>query len=156
VKQKKDRSMLYAVLAGACGFALLVCVWSWLTRNYNAPNTIYPSGSVISEIDTFGGFPAYGIDMEIVQIPTDQSDEFTRQLQEKGLKETPLPEDLHYTLASDPDTRMLSEISNGLWWFRNDSAFEDDGGMLAGRYTNFTFTIYDIDACVYYHMKYVF
>ena len=156
MKQKKDRSMLYAVLAGACGFALLVCVWSWLTRNYNAPNTIYPSGSVISEIDTFGGFPAYGIDMEIVQIPTDQSDAFVRQLQEKGLKETPLPEDLHDTLASDPDTRMLSEISNGLWWFRNDSAFEDDGGMLAGRYTNFTFTIYDIDACVYYHMKYVF
>ena len=156
MKQKKDRSMLYAVLAGACCFAILICAWSWLTRNYNAPNTIYPSGSVISEIDTFGGFPAYGIDMEIVQIPTDQSDEFTRQLQEKGLKETPLPGDLHHTLDSDPDTRMLSEISNGLWWFRNDSAFEDDGGMLAGRYTNFTFTIYDIDACVYYHMKYVF
>ena len=154
MKQKKDRSMLYAVLAGACGFALLVCVWSWLTRNYNAPNTIYPSGSVISEIDTFGGFPAYGIDMEIVQIPTDQSDEFTRQLQEKGLKETPLPGDLHHTLDSDPDTRMLSEISNGLWWFRNDSTY--DGGMLAGRYTNFTFVIYDIDACVYYHVKYVF
>jgi len=154
VKQKKDRSMLYAVLAGACGFALLVCVWSWLDRGNRAPNITYPSGSVISEIDTFGGFPAFGIDMKIVQIPTDQSDEFTRQLQEKGLKETPLPEDLHYTLESDPDTHTLSEISNGLWWFRNDSAY--DGGMIAGRYTNFTFIIYNIDTSTYYYLTYVF
>ena len=154
MKQKKDHSMLYAALAGACGFILLVCVWSWLNSGNRTPNTTYPSGSVVSEIDTFGGFPAYGIDMKVVQIPMEQSDEFVRQLQEKGMEETPLPEDLHYTLESDPDTRMLSEISNGLWWFRNDSTY--DGAMLAGRYTNFTFVIYDIDACVYYHVKYVF
>lgn len=154
MKQKKDRSMLYAVLAGACCFTILICAWSWLDRGNRAPNITYPGGSVVSETDTFRGFPAYGIDMEIVQVPIDQSDEFVRQLQEKGMEETPLPEDLHYTLESDPDTRMLSEISNGIWWFRNDSTY--DGGMLAGRYTNFSFAIYDIDTCVYYHMKYVF
>ena len=154
MKEKKDQSMLYAVLAGVCGFALLICVWSWLDRGNHAPNITYPSGSVISEIDTFGGFPAFGIDMQIIQIPMDQSDEFIRQLQGKGMEETPLPEDLRYTLESDPDTSVLSEISNGLWWFRNDSGH--DGGMLAGRYTNFTFVVYDIDACVYYHVKYVF
>lgn len=154
MKEKKDPSMLYAVLAGVCGFALLICVWSWLDRGNHAPNITYPSGSVISEIDTFGGFPAFGIDMQIIQIPMDQSNEFIRQLQGKGMEETPLPEDLRYTLESDPDTSMLSEISNGLWWFRNDSSH--DSGMLAGRYTNFTFIIYDIDTCVYYHVKYVF
>ena len=154
MRRKKDHSMLYAVIAGPLVILAIVFVCVLMTQNNFTPYISYPSGSIISEIDTFGGFPAYGVDMEIVQIPEEQSEKFIQQLREKGLEDLPLPEDLQYTLSSDPDTSMLADISSGLWWFRNDDTY--DGGMLNGRYTNFTFIVYDLDSCTYYHLKYVF
>jgi len=151
MKKPRDFSMLYAVLAG---FVLFLAVWLLMTSG--PPIVSLPAGSRTSTIDTFGGFPAYGIELDIVSIPEAETKAFIRQLQEKEFQELPLPEDLWYTLHLDPDTQFLADVSNGLWRFENRDSHDDDGGMLNGIYTHFTLLLYDKDSHTYYDLLYVF
>ena len=151
MKRKRDFTMLYAVLAGFAFFVILpivvVCVIGYPTE----PSVSLPTGSRIQTVDTFGGFPAYGIEMHIVQIPPEKSEEFEKHLREEGFFQMPLPADVHETISFDSDTEMLAGISNGLWWFENRGSGD---GKVGGIYENFDLLIFDFDTCTYYDLHY--
>ena len=151
MKQKRDLSMLYAALAGF----VLFLGGAWLFFSSGPPSVSLPAGSRTSTIDTFGGFPAYGVELETVIIPETEAPGFVLQLQEKGFQELPLPKDLVYTLRSDSNTRALANVSNGLWRFENHAS-DADGGKLSGIYTHFSLCLYDMDSFTYYDLLFVF
>ena len=128
MKAKRDYSMLYAVLAGVLLFSVVVGCWF---QSDTRPIPDIPAGGIWREVDTFGGFPAEGIEMDVYQIPEEKMDEFFEQLRELGFERTPFPEEVRKRLAGDSDTAMLVEVSNGLL-SKGYYEFGADGKMLQG------------------------
>ena len=147
MKAKRDYSMLYAVPAGFLLFSVLVGYW---IQSDTTPIPDIPIGSIYWEVDTFGGFPAEGIEMDVYQIPEEKMDEFFEQLIELGFERTLFPEGVQKRLASDPVTAMLVEVSDGLWWCREHVT----AGEEAGRYDDFNLALYDAESGIYYDLLY--
>ena len=148
MKAKRDYSLLYGVLAGFFLCSFLFGLWF---RSDTTPVPNIPIGSIYWEVDTFGGFPAEGIEMDIYHIPEDKIDEFFEQLMELGFERTPFPKELVEKLAKDPDTVMLAEVSDGLWWFRENVSIGEE----LGRYEDFNLSLYYAESGIYYDLLYV-
>jgi hypothetical protein len=149
MKQKKDRTMLYAVLAGALLFALALVIYDsslpWYDRTDLKQYFSFPEGTAYQKTDSHGGFLGDGVTVLVAQIPPDSSQAFIQVLWEKGFTDEPIPEKLQKKIADDPETHLAAEAS-GLWWFQDESP---EGG----EYTNYTFHIYDPGACTYYYIE---
>ena len=148
MKTKRDYSVLYAALAG---FILCAVLLGGLFRPDKTPAPDIPMGSICWKVDTFDGFPAEGIEMDAYQIPKDKMDKFFEQLVGVGFEETPFPQRLRERLAGDSDTAMLAEVSNGLWWCRENVTIGEE----IGRYDDFNFSLYDAENGIYYELLYV-
>lgn len=143
MKQKKDRSLLYALLG--CGVLLLplILLIFRVAASINAEDHVYtpmapylPEGTKVIE------------EREIVfrdrdarlsaQIPPEAAEEFVHVLREEGFEEREqadfLPE--YSSVRSE-----VSHISNGLW--RVDVPYED---------LDVTFHVYDMDTGIYYYV----
>jgi hypothetical protein len=151
MKREKDRSMLYAVLAGAILFALAFVIYdsslAWYDRTDFKQYFSFPEGTSYQKTDSHSGFLGDGVTVLIAQVPPESSQAFIQVLWEKGFTDEPIPEKLRKKIAGDPETRLVSEVS-GLWWLRDESP---DGTY---EYTNYTFHIYDLDTCTYYYIEY--
>ena len=149
-KQQKDFSMLYGALAGFTLFVLLVG-WFVARTDWSSPaGPIYgilPDGYQIVEDSDTHTFRD-GTRTFIVKIPSEASDSFVASLEEKGFVNTPLPDDIYQKVKGDPEVKVVTTVTNGLWWFKDDSP-ED----IWGEYTNYDLHIYDLDTGIYYYFE---
>ena len=149
-KKQKDFSMLYAALAGFTLFVLLV---SWFVARMDWSNPagpiygILPDGYQIVEDSDTHTFRD-GTRTFIVKIPSEASDSFAATLEEKGFVNTPLPDDIYQKVKGDPEVKVVTTVTNGLWWFKDDSP-ED----IWGEYTNYDLHVYDLDTGIYYYFE---
>ena len=154
MNRRRDLSMLYGALAG---FALFVLLASWVFAHIDwgshvgSPvDYLFPEGTQIIETrDSHGGFHGDGVAFLAAQIPPEDSQEFALSLQERNFTDGSIPEDIQYKLQIDPETRIVAEVSNSLWWFEDESP-ED----CFGEYTNYTFHAYDLDNAIYYYIEF--
>jgi len=149
-KQQKDFSMLYGALAGFTLFVLLVG-WFVARTDWSSPAGpmygILPDGYQIVEDSDTHTFRD-GTRTFIVKIPSEASDSFAAALEEKGFVNTPLPDDIYQKVKGDPEVKVVTTVTNGLWWFKDDSP-ED----IWGEYTNYDLHIYDLDTGIYYYFE---
>lgn len=153
MKRKKDHSMLYGALAGFILLALAFIIYDASLPWYECTDFeryfTFPEGTPYTGTNTHGGFLGDGVTILVAQIPPESSQDFVQVLWEKGFTDAPVPEDIRKKVASAPDTNIISEVSNGLWWFQDESP----EGM-RGRYANYTLHMYDLDTCIYYYIEY--
>jgi len=149
-KQQKDFSMLYGALAGFTLFVLLVG-WFVARTDWSSPAGpmygILPDGYQIVEDSDTHTFRD-GTRTFIVKIPSEASDSFAAALEEKGFVNTPLPDDIYQKVKGDPEVKVVTTVTNGLWWFKDDSP-ED----IWGEYTNYDLHVYDLDTGIYYYFE---
>jgi len=142
--------MLYGALAGFTLFVLLVG-WFVARTDWSSPAGpmygILPDGYQIVEDSDTHTFRD-GTRTFIVKIPSEASDSFAAALEEKGFVNTPLPDDIYQKVKGDPEVKVVTTVTNGLWWFKDDSP-ED----IWGEYTNYDLHIYDLDTGIYYYFE---
>ena len=142
--------MLYGALAGFTLFVLLVG-WFVARTDWSSPAGpmygILPDGYQIVEDSDTHTFRD-GTRTFIVKIPSEASDSFAAALEEKGFVNTPLPDDIYQKVKGDPEVKVVTTVTNGLWWFKDDSP-ED----IWGKYTNYDLHIYDLDTGIYYYFE---
>ena len=150
MKGSRDYSMLYGALAGFTLFVLLVG-WFVARTDWSSPAGpmygILPDGYQIVEDSDTHTFRD-GTRTFIVKIPSEDSDSFAAALEEKGFVNTPLPDDIYQKVKGDPEVKVVTTVTNGLWWFKDDSP-ED----IWGEYTNYDLHIYDLDTGIYYYFE---
>ena len=157
MKRKRDFSMLYGALAGFIllvgGFILLALINDALLPWYECSDFerlfTFPEGTPYHLKNTHGGFLGDGVTVLTAQIPLESSQDFVQVLWEKGFTDSPVPEDIRKEISNDPDTNMVPEVSNCLWWFQDESPDKSRDW-----YTNYTFHMYDLDTCTYYYIEY--
>ena len=84
----------------------------------------------------------------IAKIPSEASDSFAASLQEKGFVNTPLTDDIYQKVKSDSEVEVVTSVTNGLWWIKDDSPEDDQG-----EYTNYDLHVYDLDTRTYYYFE---
>ncbi len=161
--KNKDRSMLYAVIAGAVLFGLPLLLFLrffslfsgehehtgiYVPRHMVLETVALPENAVLLESkDDHGGFHGDGIAVLVVEIPATDEQSFVEQLQEKGFSPLPVDEVVQNFEYVD-EMKALLQAANGLYRFQNDSP--EDIDWIA----NFTFELYDSDAGTYYYVEY--
>ena len=150
MKESRDYSMLYGALAG---FTLYVLLVGWFVARTDGSSPagpmygILPDGYQIVEDSDTHTFRD-GTRTFIVKIPSEASDSFAVSLKEKGFVNTPLTDDIYQKVKGDPEVKVVTTVTNGLWWFKDDSP-ED----IWGEYTNYDLHIYDLDTGIYYYFE---
>ncbi len=96
--------------------------------------------------DTHGGFRGEGETFLVAQIPLESSRDFVQVLREKGFTDTPLPEDIRQHISYHHEISAVTEVSNGLWWFQDES-------LTSGDFIEYAFHMYDLDTRLYYYIK---
>lgn len=142
--------MLYSALAGFTLFVLLV---SWFIAHTDWSSlagpvySILPDGyQIIEDRDTHTFRD--GTRIFVVKIPPEASDSFAASLQEKGFVNTPLTDDIYQKVKGDPEVEVVTSVTNGLWWIKDDSPEDDQG-----EYTNYDLHVYDLDTRTYYYFE---
>ena len=151
--------MLYGALAGFIlfvgGFILLVLINDALLPWYECSDFerlfSFPEGTPYRMKDTHGGFRGDGETILVAQIPPESSQDFVQVLREKGFTDAPLPEDIRQEISYHHEISAAAEVSNGLWWFQNESLTRDRSG-----FTNYAFHMYDLDTRIYYYIEHNF
>lgn len=150
MKGRRDYSMLYGALAGFTLFVLLVS-WFIAHTDWSSPARpvygILPDGYQIIEDRDTRTFRD-GTRVFIAKIPSEASDSFAASLQEKGFADTPLPDDIYQKVKGDPEVKVVTSVTNGLWWLKDDSPEDDQG-----EYTNYDLHVYDLDTRTYYYFE---
>ena len=148
MKRKRDFSMLYGTLAG---FILLVLINDALLPWYECSDFerlfTFPEGTPYHMKDTHGGFHADGETVLVAQIPPESAQDFVQVLREKGFTDAPLPEDIRQHISYHHEISAATEVSNGLWWFQDES-------LTWGDFIDYAFHMYDLDTRIYYYIKY--
>ena len=150
MKERRDYSMLYGALAGFTLFVLLVS-WFIAHTDWSSPAgpvySILPDGyQIIEDRDTHTFRD--GTRIFVVKIPSEASDSFAVSLQEKGFVNTPLTDDIYQKVKSDSEVEVVTSVTNGLWWIKDDSPEDDQG-----EYTNYDLHVYDLDTRTYYYFE---
>lgn len=158
-ERKKTRSMFFRVLAITLLLALAHITYHvgvvydaslpWYEHTDFERYFSFPVGTPYHKTDSHGGFLGDGVTTIVAQIPPESAQDFVQVLREKGFTDAPLPENIRKKIAGDPETSMASGVSNGLWWFQDESPEK-------GRdwYANYTLHMYDLDTCTYYYIEY--
>ncbi len=152
--RNRDHSMLYGALVGFGIFAgilfLFVLRVAWRDDINNKYYIPFPEGTQVTQTDDHGGFHGDGIATITAHIPPDASNEYAQKLIEDGFMKTPISEYAHLQLRSVKEANDAIQVTNGLWYFRDDSPREFPNGNCE----NYLFIIYDLDACIYYSIEY--
>lgn len=158
-ERNKRHSIVYGMLAASLLLALVFITYHadvvydaslpWYEHTDFERYFSFPVGTPYHKTDSHGGFHGDGVTTIVAQIPPESAQDFVQILWEKGFTDAPLPENIRKEIAGDPDTNVASVVSNGLWWFQDESPEK-------GRdwYANYTFHIYDLDTCTYYYIEY--
>ena len=156
MKPKKDRSMLWAILAGfvlfVVGVPLLLAMLLWTA---DPDPVVYvselPEGTVYDLWEPERSWMGDGVTTLTAQIPTEAAAAFEEKLRSEGYTDGPLPPNLQKNVRRDPDTDIIPDTDDGLWWFMNDeTGGPDDWGWL----TNYTLCFYHPYTCMYYYIEY--
>ena len=149
---QKDRSMLYAVLAG---FILFVAGAAVLLWSADPDPIVYvselPEGTVYDLWEPERSWMGDGKTTLTAQIPTEAAAAFEQKLRGEGCTEGPLPPNLQKNVQRDPDTDIIPDTDDGLWWFLDET---DDGPNAWGDYANYTLCFYHPDTCMYYYIEF--
>ena len=152
MKRKKDRSILYGALAGFILLALVFIIYDislpWYECSDFERYFSFPEGTPYHRTDTHGGFHADGVTILVAQIPLESSQDFVQVLRGRGFSDSPLPEDIRREISNYHEISGATNISNGLWWFQDESPTGHDG-----RFTDYAFHIYDLDTLIYYYIE---
>ena len=157
-ERNKRRSIFYRILAG-CILLALVCIAYHVGVVYDASLPWYkhtdferyfsfPVGTPYHKTDTHGGFHGDGVTTIVAQIPPESSQEFIQILWEKGFTDAPIPKDVRQEISYVHEVNGIADISNGLWWFRDESPSKYEGD-----FTDYTFHMYDLDTYTYYFIE---
>lgn len=150
--QKRDYSMLYGVLGGFGLFVLLPLLvalyFIWPSYMYSKAHPFFPEGTQVTQTDDHG-FPGDGTATVTAHIPPDASKEFAQKLREDGFQETPLSDFVQRQLQGITEAEAAAQVTNGLWYFQDDTPEE----FRSEYCRDYTFEIYDLDACVYYSIE---
>jgi len=153
MRQKKDYSMLYGVLAG---FAVFVLVAGWFITHIDQENHVrvpiehlFPEGTQVIEESDSHEFRD-GTALTVVRIPQETSENFAQELQRQNFVETPITESVQWALTGVPEAEASLKVTNGLWYFSDDTPEQFRGEQ----YHNYTFMIYDLDTAICYYIEY--
>lgn len=145
--------MLYGVLGGFGLFVLLPLLialyFIWPSYMYSKAHPFFPEGSQVTQTDDHG-FPGDGTVTVTAHILPKASEEFVQKLREDGFKEIPLSEYVQWQLLGVTEAEAAARVANGLWHFQDDTREESRSEYCQ----NYTFQIYDLDACIYYNIEY--
>ena len=153
MRQKKDYSMLYGVLAG---FAVFILVAGWFIIHIDRGNHVhvpiehlFPEGTQVIEESDSHEFRD-GTALAAVQIPPEASENFAQNLRRQNFVETPIAEDVQWTLTGVSEAEASLKVTNGLWYFSDDTPEQFRGEQ----YHNYTFMMYDLDTAICYYIEY--
>ena len=158
MKQKKDFSMLYAVLAGFVLFCfpiflyligLLLSVWS--SRIPSDIGTPFPEGTqIVEQIDTHQGFfRQTGVSIVVAQIPAEHALSFGEQLRaEEFIVFTPLDHVQEVLKTADAAAPFL-EGKYILWTYRDEAL-----ALVEEAYSDYFAAMYDEETGLYCGVEY--
>lgn len=145
--------MLYGVLGGFGFFVLLPLLialyFIWPSYMYSKAHPFFPEGTQVTRTDD-REFRAGGAATDTAYIPPEASEEFAQKLREDGFQETPLSDSVQRQLLGVTEAEAVTQVANGLWYFQDDTPEE----FRSEYCRDYTFEIYDLDACIYYSIEY--
>ena len=158
-ERNKSHSIFYRVLAITLLLALAHITYhigvvynaslSWYEHTDYERYFSFPIGTPYHKTDTHGGFHGDGVTTIVAQIPPESAQDFVQILWEKGFTDTPMPKNIRQEISYVHEVNGITDISNGLWWFRDGSPTGHEGD-----FTDYTFHMYDLDTCTYYYIEY--
>ena len=154
MKRKRDFSMLYGALAGfvllvgglILAFSILNASLPWYECSDFEHLFSFPEGTPYRMKDDHGGFRGEGETILVALIPPESAQDFVQVLREKGFTDTPLPEDIRQHISYHHEISAATEVSNGLWWFQDES-------LTWGDFIDYAFHMYDLDTRIYYYIE---